>query len=90
MPVKLPAPDFGTLEQAGPKSAVVVLADELLEATGADEAAAGDDVDPEAAVLELDELQAAPARATPTATPDRPISRRFFTVFSLSDIWFSI
>jgi hypothetical protein len=81
MPVKLPAPDFGTLEQDGPKSAATAPTDELPEAIGADDDAIGDDVDPAAAVLDAEELQAAPARATPTATPDRPSSRRFF-IFS--------
>ena len=77
MPVKLPAPDFGTEEQAGPKS---------IAAAGADDAAfAGED----AAVDDEDEPHAAVARLRLTASPDRARRRYFisFSFYSASREW---
>jgi hypothetical protein len=83
MPVKLPAPDLGTDAQPGPKSEVVAPeADE--DAIGADEAAAGVELEPAAAVDELLELQAAAPKAQVRASPDTAINLRF-TMVSLRD-----
>jgi hypothetical protein len=89
MPLKLPAPDLGTEEQPGPKSAVVVAPEPAAEAgedaIGAEEEAAGEDVEPEAAVEELLELHAAAPRTQVRARPDTAINLRFTTV-SLRDL----
>jgi hypothetical protein len=82
MPVKLPAPVFGTAEHPGPKSAVV-LADEPDDAAacvaGAEAAAA-------APVEDAVELQAAAPTARAAAMPGTARRRRFFTVISLTVI----
>jgi hypothetical protein len=72
IPLKLPAPDFGTAEQAGPKFTAAAAAD------GAD----ADEPGPEAADGDEDELHAAALRARPAASPDTA-RRRYFTVISL-------
>jgi hypothetical protein len=84
IPLKLPAPDFGTDEQPGPKSIAAAAADP--PAAGADEAAAGAD-DPGAAADE-DELEphAAVVRARPAAIPETA-RRRYFTVFAPLSDW---
>jgi hypothetical protein len=82
IPLKLPAPDFGTVEQAGPKSVMDALAGDAnavaagwLEAMGADE-------DDDAADDELPELQAAVLTARPAATMDSARTR-WFTITPL-------
>jgi hypothetical protein len=77
IPLKLPAPDFGTDEQAGPKS--------IAAAAGADEdaaALAGEDAGA-AAVDDEDEPHAAVARPRLTASPDRARRRYFISVLLL-------
>jgi hypothetical protein len=69
IPVKLPAPDFGTEEQAGPKS---------IAAAAEDAALAGLWV--AAAVDDEDEPHAAVARPRLTASPDRARRRYFISV----------
>jgi hypothetical protein len=77
MPVKLPAPDLGTEEQPGPKSAVVdagadAAAEEAgIEDAGAEEAGAAADEDP----LELHAVAVRATAATPQAA-----STRYFMV----------
>jgi hypothetical protein len=66
MPVKLPAPDLGTAAQPGPKSLAAVAGEE-----------AGEDVAPEAAGEDEDELHAAAPRLRLTARPDRARRRDF-------------
>jgi hypothetical protein len=91
MPLKLPAPDLGTEEQAGPKSVVVAAPEPA--AAGADDAGADDagaEAGAELAGLEgpLEdplELQAATLRAQVRASPDRAINLRF-TLVSLRDL----
>jgi hypothetical protein len=78
MPVKLPAPVFGTEEQPGPKSLAAVAADE--DAIGEDDALAeeaGAD-----AVDEADDPHAAVARPRPT-TAVVAARRRYFMVILL-------
>jgi hypothetical protein len=78
MPLKLPAPDFGTAEQAGPKSIAAAL-----EEDGADEAAFAGEEAGAAAVDDEDEPHAAVPRPRPTASPDTARRRRYFISFSL-------
>jgi hypothetical protein len=81
IPVKLPAPLFGTDAQAGPKFIAVVAWDPppaVEDAIGDEDEAAGDDPPVSADVDEL-ELQAAVVRARPAAIPERA-RRRYFTV----------
>jgi hypothetical protein len=94
MPLKLPAPDFGTEEQAGPKS-VAVVAEPEPAAAGAEEPAAAGAEEPEAAgadepepeaVEEEVELQAAAPRPSVSARPDTA-RNWYFTVFSLRDLY---
>jgi hypothetical protein len=78
MPVKLPAPDFGTEEHPEPKSMAAAAPEppaagaEEPAAAGAEEpeAAGADEPEPEAAVDEPLELQAAAPRARLSARPD--------------------
>src|ERR1017187_3637711 len=85
MPLKLPAPDFGTEEQAGPKSVVVVAEPEPAAAGAEEPAAAGaDEPEPEAVEEEV-ELQAAAPRPSVSARPDTA-RNWYFTVFSLRDV----
>jgi hypothetical protein len=81
MPVKLPAPLFGTDEQPGPKSLAAVAAfDE--DVIGEDDALAGEaGAD---AVEDPDELHAAVARPRLAMRPTEA-RRRYFMVFSLVD-----
>jgi hypothetical protein len=82
IPLKLPAPDFGTAEQAGPKFTAAAAADPPAADAGAEADAAGaDESEPEADGDE-DELHAAALRARPAASPDTA-RRRYFTVISL-------
>jgi hypothetical protein len=74
MPLKLPAPDFGTDEQAGPKSMTAAAAP---DPATADEAGPGE---PEAADEEPPELQAAVPRARLTARPDTASRRCFISL----------
>jgi hypothetical protein len=88
MPVKLPAPDVGTDAQPGPKSVVVAVPDPPdaeEEAIGAEDDAAGDELEPEAAVEDPLELQAARPRLQVRASPDTARNLRF-TIFSLRDV----
>jgi hypothetical protein len=83
IPLKLPAPDFGTAEQAGPKFTAAAAADP----PAADAGAAADDAEADEPGLEAadgdeDELHAAALRARPAASPDTA-RRRYFTVISL-------
>jgi hypothetical protein len=78
MPVKLPAPVFGTDEQPGPKSFPVVIAED--DSIGEDDALAEEAG--AAAVDEEDEPHAAVARPRPATRPVAAI-RRTFMVFSL-------
>jgi hypothetical protein len=74
MPVKLPAPDLGTEEQPGPKSAVVAAggaAGTGAEEAGAEEAGADADEDP----LELHAVAVRAKAARPQAA-----STRYFMV----------
>jgi hypothetical protein len=91
MPVKLPAPVFGTDEHPGPKSVMLadepeapdeVVADDEDDGMGDDEAGAA------GAVLEEgdEELHAAAPTARAAAMPDTVSRRSFFTVFSLIDV----
>ena len=76
IPVKLPAPLFGTDAQAGPKSAVVAAPEPppaVADAIGDEDEAAG------AADEDVLELQAAVVRARPAAIPETA-RRRYFTV----------
>jgi hypothetical protein len=73
MPVKLPAPDLGTAAQPGPKSLAAV--------AGEEDTAAGEDVAPEAAGEDEDELHAAAPRLRLTARPDRA-RRRYFMILT--------
>jgi hypothetical protein len=81
MPVKLPAPVFGTEAQPGPKSlaAAAALDDDVIGEDDALAEAAGAD-----AVDEADEPHAAVARPSP-ATRLVAAMRRYFMVFSLVD-----
>jgi hypothetical protein len=65
IPVKLPAPDGGTFEQAGPNGAEDVL---VLLPVAAEDAAAGVFGVAVGAVVELVELQAAALSASPAAS----------------------
>jgi hypothetical protein len=91
MPVKLPPPDLGTEAQPEPKSMVVAAPDpaaaaEEPDAIGAEEDAAGvDEPEPEAAVEEPLELQAATPKAQLRASPDTAM-KLCFTIFSLRDV----
>jgi len=76
IPVKLPAPDLGTAEQAGPKSIAAAAREDPLAADAEDDAA-GDD-EPE----DADELHAATPATRLTASPDTA-RRRYFMVSSL-------
>src|SRR5581483_10180707 len=83
MPVKLPAPVFGTEAQPGPKSVAAVAADE--DAIGADAIAEDEALAEEAgadAVEDADEPQAAVARPRP-ATRLAEAIRRYFMMISL-------
>jgi hypothetical protein len=82
MPVKLPAPLFGTEAQPGPKSDTV-LADAPPPAATADDDGIADEEAGAAAVLDEPELHAAAPRAMLAAIPDTASRRTFFTVFSL-------
>jgi hypothetical protein len=79
MPVKLPAPDLGTAEQAGPKSVVAVdepLADGDEEGDDADDDDDDDDaglLEEDAAVEDPDELHAATLRARPAPRAETTI-----------------
>jgi hypothetical protein len=73
MPVKLPAPDLGTAAQPGPKSLAAVAGEEDI-AVGEE---TGEDVAPDAAGEDEDELHAAAPRLRLTARPDRA-RRRYF------------
>ncbi|HEX5303722.1 MAG TPA: hypothetical protein VFW50_42685 [Streptosporangiaceae bacterium] len=86
MPVKLPAPVFGTEAQPGPKSLAAVAADD--DAIGEEADAIGDeafDEAGEAAVEDAEEPHAAVARPRP-ATRVLAAMRRYFMVFSLIDV----
>jgi hypothetical protein len=76
MPLKLPAPDFGTAEQAGPKSFDVVDADDVGVAEAEDDALG--------AVVDEDEvvLHAATPKARIAAAPGTARAR-YFMVFLL-------
>jgi hypothetical protein len=94
IPLKLPAPDFGTVEQPGPKSVLVVAAEPPEEAIadeddaiGDEDDAIGDEVDPEAAVLDPLELQAAAVRARPAA---RPVAAKIWYFITCSFERFSV
>jgi hypothetical protein len=80
MPVKLPAPDLGTEEQPGPKSADTAAADPAGAEAGAEEAGAGDAGAP-AGLADEPELHA----VADSATQARPqaASRRYFMGFLL-------
>jgi hypothetical protein len=85
MPVKLPAPDAGTDEQAGPKSVIDAAEDDAL-AIGDDAMADADELEAAAVaagveVDELDVLHAAAVRARPAPSTERMSGLRF-TVFS--------
>jgi hypothetical protein len=83
MPVKLPAPDFGTDEHPGPKSIVLAAPPEAPEGAAADDE---DDAIGEAGaaeVLDGEELHAAAPVARLAAMPDTASRRRFFMVLSL-------
>src|SRR5216684_9341738 len=77
IPLKLPAPDFGTDEQAGPKSMAAAAPEPA--AAGAEEAAVGEDDDPDAADEDPLELHAAAPMARLAASPDTA-RMRYFTV----------
>jgi hypothetical protein len=80
MPVKLPAPVFGTEAQPGPKSAAVAAADPPAaepDAIGDEAEAAGEDAEPDAPVVEPLELQAAAPMARAAASPDTARIRTF-------------
>jgi phage terminase large subunit-like protein len=81
MPVKLPAPVFGTEAQPAPKSVVVVAAEPpagaVEDAIGDEAEAAGEDAEPDAAVGEPLELQAAAPMARAAASPDTARMRMF-------------
>jgi hypothetical protein len=84
MPVKLPAPVFGTEAQPAPKSVVVVAAEppaagDEPDAIGEEAEAAGEDAEPDAAVEEPLELQAAAPMARAAASPDTA-RMRIFTI----------
>jgi hypothetical protein len=81
MPLKLPAPEAGTDEQAGPKSAAVPAedaadgADDAIDDAADDAAADGDEED---AAEDDDPLeQAAAPRARPAVTADMARTRMF-------------
>jgi hypothetical protein len=76
MPVKLPAPDLGTEEQPGPKSAVVAAGEEAA-AAGAEEAGA-EDAGVDAADEDPLELHAVAVRAK--AARPQAASTRYFMV----------
>jgi hypothetical protein len=75
IPLKLPAPDFGTDEQAGPKFIAAAAPEEDAAAAGLAEEDAG-----AAAVDDEDEPHAAVARPRLTASPDRARRRYFISV----------
>jgi hypothetical protein len=84
MPLKLPAPDFGTDEQAGPKSMTAAAApDPAAAGAAADpDPVTADDAgpdEPEAGDEEPLELQAAVPRARLTARPDTARRRCFIS-----------
>jgi hypothetical protein len=90
MPVKLPEPDVGTDAQPGPKSMVAAApdppaADAEEDAMEDEDDAAGDELEPEAAVEDPLELQAARPRLQVRASPDTARNLRF-TIFSLRDV----
>jgi hypothetical protein len=90
MPLKLPAPDFGTDEQAGPKSmaataapdpaAAGAAADPAADDAGPDELEAEPEAADEAADEEPPELQAAVPRARLMARPDTARRRCFISL----------
>jgi hypothetical protein len=82
IPLKLPAPDFGTDEQAGPKSIAAAAPEEDAAAAGLADEDAGFWV--AAAVDDEDEPHAAVARPRLTASPDRARRRYFISVFSFT------
>jgi hypothetical protein len=82
IPVKLPAPDFGTDAQPGPKSFAAVAAE--ADAIGEEAEAVGEDG--AAAVDEADEPHAAVARPSPATRPLAAI-RRAFMVNLLGLMW---
>jgi hypothetical protein len=77
MPVKLPAPVFGTEAQPGPKSLAAVAAED--DAMGEEAEAIGEDDDEAgaAAVEDADEPHAAVARPRPATRPVAAIRRYF-------------
>ena len=87
IPLKLPAPDFGTEAQAGPKSMAAAAAADAEDAARRARTTGAEDVEPEAAVEDADEPHAAVPRPRLTARPDRA-RRRYFTVLSLMVIGF--
>jgi hypothetical protein len=94
IPLKLPAPDFGTDAQPVPKSVLVVAAeppDEAMaeedDAMGDEDDAAGDEVAPEAAVLDPLELHAAAPIARPAARPVIARTRTFMSVLLPYWVW---
>jgi len=80
MPLKLPAPDFGTDEQAGPKSIAAAAPDPAAAGAAADPPDAG--ADPAEAADEEDplELHAAVPSARLTARPDTARRRCFMSL----------